>query len=148
MTDEREAILDALGAWIRQRPGLDPRNYISGWQDSAGRSAYFSEARSITRDLHQARELLNAVARHPSIGAAELKKAFRAFSGRLQWDGKALSYCTGQYWPTEYRAAACAVLASALWDWLRDQCGCETGDDIRRGARRELSRGVARRWFI
>ena len=30
---EREAILDALSKWIRQRPGLDPRNYISGWND-------------------------------------------------------------------------------------------------------------------
>lgn len=34
----------------------------------------------------------------------------------------ALEYCAGQYWPTEYRAAACAVLASALWSYKRDRC--------------------------
>jgi hypothetical protein len=31
-----------------------------------------------------------------------------------------LDYCTGQYFPTEYRRAACAVLASALWSAKRD----------------------------
>src|SRR3990167_287401 len=31
-----------------------------------------------------------------------------------------IDYCTGQYFPTEYRKAACAVLASALWAWTRE----------------------------
>jgi hypothetical protein len=38
----------------------------------------------------------------------------------LSWDGKRLDYTTGQYWPTEYRRAAAAVLASALWSYWRD----------------------------
>lgn len=31
-----------------------------------------------------------------------------------------IDYCTGQYWPTEYRRAVCAVLASAIWDYWRE----------------------------
>lgn len=66
-----------------------------------------------------------------------------------------LKYCTGQYWPTEYRAAACAVLASALWAYWRDCCpddeaarrGLSPGSWVRCTARRELGAPLARRWF-
>lgn len=112
---ERENILSALSAWVRQRPGLEFGNY-------GDVSAYRSEMRSITKDLHHAETLLAAVAWRESITAADLKAAFRAFSGRLTWDGKKLSYCAGQYWPTEYRKAVCAVLSQALWDYYRDGC--------------------------
>ncbi len=112
---EREAILTALDRWIRQRPGLEFGNY-------GDVSAYRSELRSITRDGREARTLLQAVRwREESITLALLRESFRAYSGRLSWawsplEGKGrLDYVTGQYWPTEYRRAACAVLASALW---------------------------------
>ena len=186
---ERQAILDALSTWIRQRPGLDYRNYSSGWNDVEGRRAYFRELRSITRDLHDARALLAAIGWRDSITADALKEAFRAYSGRLtvttaagtpvrfvegeahpHWSAT-LDYCTGQYWPTEYRRAVCAVLASALWAYFRANLGtpngkkytrdesgaeiaqCETydgrspGDAIRHMARRELGNAIARRWF-
>ncbi|HEY4356011.1 MAG TPA: hypothetical protein VGN16_09710 [Acidobacteriaceae bacterium] len=73
-----------------------------------------------------------------------------------------LDYCTGQYWPTEYRRAACAVLASAIWYWWREECMPEpttvddgnkrydnlsAGDFLRRNARREFGRGIQSRWF-
>jgi hypothetical protein len=106
---ERAAILTALDAFIRQRPGLDARNY--------DRASYAAEVRSIGRDLQDARALLRAVELRPSITAATLKEEL---SGRLSWDGKRLEYTTGQYWPTEYRRAAAAVLASALWSYWRD----------------------------
>lgn len=116
-TNEREAILQALGVWIAQRPGLEYGNY-------GDPASYRSEMRRITRQMHDARELLAAVSMRQSITADHLRAAFRAYSGRLTWTpneagGGTLDYCTGQYWPTEYRAAACAVLASALWDWYR-----------------------------
>jgi hypothetical protein len=113
-TAERAAILTALDAFIRQRPGLDFGNY-------GDLSAYRAEVRSIGRDLRDARALLRAVELRPSITAAVLRDAFQsAFSGRLSWDGARLDYTTGQYWPTEYRRAAAAVLASALWAYWRD----------------------------
>lgn len=161
MENRKELILDALRAFVAQRPGMDPRDY-----DAAG---YRSESRAVTRDRHQAETLLNAVAWRDGITADALLKASRsAYSGRLTIVGKysaplpphsseaytcgcgihvhpkhkltepliaahatgcpfiALSvgvgYCTGQYFPTEYRRAVCAVLASALWDYVREHC--------------------------
>lgn len=165
---ERAQCIAALWAWIKQRPGLEPGNYISHGADHAGRQAYASEIRSITKDLHQARTLLRAVEIAPSsITMDRLREAFsRAFSGRLTWTyseldkGGRLEYCTGQYWPTEYRRAVCAVLASALWD-ARRECmpaptvvdgderyqGKTAGDWIRSSFRREFGRGLASRWF-
>ena len=160
---KREQILAALRAHIESRPGIEPGNYGS-WRD------YRNEAASITRDLHTARRLLAEVSRHESIGEAELRAAFRALSERLQLvdreDGAiGISYCTGQYYPTEYRKAACAVLASALWDWTRDQCmpkpeerpgkygpeqfynGKSAGDWLRTHFRREFGSHIARRYF-
>ena len=66
---ERAAILAALDAWIRQRPGLDYGNYASGWNDVDGRRAYFRELRSIARDLREARALLATVGWRESITA-------------------------------------------------------------------------------
>ena len=106
MTTERELILENLDAFVRQRSGMDYRNY----GDAA---SYRSEQRSITRDLHDYRALRSAVQWRESIDAAALKEAFHAFSGRLTWDGRRLDYCTGQYWPTEYRKACAAVLEYA-----------------------------------
>lgn len=153
ITNEREAILSALSDWINQRPGLDPRNY-----DRAG---YAADSRRITQQKRDAHALLAQVSWRGSITADDLKIAFgRAFMGRLQWkEAGHLEYCTGQYWPTEYRAAACAVLASVLWHYWREAMSAtegkptgqpgivNMGDAIRRKARAELGQGIASRWF-
>jgi hypothetical protein len=148
MNNEKDQILAALSAWIRQRPGLDYANY-------GDPTAYRSESRDITRDLHHARELLAYIARRDSIKAEDLIEASqRAYSGRLTLQktatGYEIDYCTGQYWPTEYRRAACALLAHAAWYQLRDDTKdsrSEGRDRIQRAARREFSRSVARQWF-
>lgn len=117
----RNLILAALATYAAQRPGLEYGNY-------GDLSAYRSEMRSITRYLHHARGLLAYVGWHDSIGEAELLTAARsAYSGRLSLAFDAagavrIEYCTGQYWPTEYRRAVCAVLASAIWDYWRACC--------------------------
>jgi hypothetical protein len=88
-----------------------------------------------------------------------LRQGFRAFSGRLTLaqrdDGKwTLSYCTGQYYPTEYRAAVCAVSAAALWDYYRDDFAHDPhkperspGDSIRMNFCRLFGRTMQQRWF-
>jgi len=77
-TDDRKtAILDALDAFVRQRSGMD-------WRDYGDAASYRSEQRSITRDLHDYRELRKAVAWRDSITADALLEATRAFSGRLE----------------------------------------------------------------
>lgn len=148
MQTEKDQIIAALYAWIRQRPQLEYCNYGCP-------TAYRSESRDITRDLHHARELLAYIARRDSIKAEDLIKASqRAYSGRLTLQktatGYEIDYCTGQYWPTEYRRAACAVLASAAWERMRDDLPADTdqkAERIQNAARREFSRSVARRWF-
>lgn len=141
MEPRKQAICDALARWIKQRPGLEYGNY-------GDPTSYRAECRSIARDKREAETLLAAVRWRDSITADDLLKAAQgAFSGRLtisleerqaesdytstggnyfqqppgkEWRAK-IDYCAGQYWPTEYRKAVCAVLASALWDYTREK---------------------------
>jgi len=144
-------IVGALTAFAEQRPGLEPGNSISHWSDGAGRKAYRSESRAITRDLHDARVMLGQVA-WKTYTAAQWEYALStAFSGRLSWDGSNLEYCTGQYWPTEYRKAVCAVLSLLLWrDRISDDAAVPYEKRDREAVaywQRVVGRGVASRWF-
>lgn len=140
-------IVELLRDWIKQRPGLEFCNY-------GDVSSYRSELRGITEDRHDAERLLNSV-EYSGITAEELKAAFEhAYSGRLSLTENSkgewmLEYCTGQYWPTEYRAAVCAVLASALWNYHRlDYQDAEhLGDSLRDLFRRTFGKGIQSRWF-
>jgi hypothetical protein len=143
----------ALEAFIHQRPNLEPGNYISSGWDDKGRKEYRKEARRITRDLNDARLLLSQVTGR-TFTKAEWDIAFTAYSGRLSWDGTTLDYCIGQYWPTEYRASVCAVLAYLLWcDLLTNgnphYASAHAGfrDSIRSHFRRMFGRGLVHRWF-
>lgn len=141
----RDNIIEALYSWIRQRPGLDPRSYIRDWDDAAGRAAYHSDSRSITTQLRHARAMLRYIELRPSITGEMLQAAIDQ-SSRLSYSAdEGLDYTTCQYWSMEYRAAACRVMASAIWDWLRRPDS--TGESIRAAARRELGATIARRWF-
>jgi hypothetical protein len=167
VTATKEEICTLLRAFINTRPGLDFRNYGTA-------SSYRGEVRRITRQRADALQLLRAVELRDSIEADKLIAAFKtAYCGRLeltQKNGKlALYYCAGQYYPTEYRAAVCAVLARCLWVWVSTDCmpkgrlvhnsetgetferygpkGQRAGDYIRAFFRREFGRGIASRWF-
>lgn len=168
----KETVLNALRAFIRQRPGLEFSNY-------GDVSAYRSEMRSITRDRHHAEALLAAVAWRDSITAEQIIEAARhAYSGRLSLElladgGVRVDYRAGQYFPTEYRRAVCAVLSAALWSYWRDNMPSSmgkvargagpfryesegyklgrklvpAGDWLRAKAGAELGRPIASRWF-
>lgn len=160
MDNRKEALLDALRAFISARPGLEFANY-------GDISSYRSEMRSITKDRHHAEALLAAVSWREITADAIIEASKHAFSGRLTIEpvylqnsgyyglepeivGYSIQYCTGQYFPTEYRRAVCAVLSSALWHYWResetfgDDCGA---DYIRQTAKKELGRSIASRWF-
>ena len=158
----KSTIVAALDAFIRQRPGLEFGNY-------GDVSSYRSEVRSIGKDLQHARALLRYVEWHDSITAEMILSA--AQSGRLsiKVDGNKVrvDYCTGQYWPIEYRPAVCRLLSSVIWDYWRDQCmpdgqlvhnsetgetfkryqGQRAGDWLRKQASREFGTSIAQRWF-
>ena len=104
-------VLAAFRTFINQRPGLDFADYgnVSAWRQ---------ESAQITRDRKRALAALT-LAEVALWDAVAMKAAFSAFAGRLtpiiREDGKlALDYCTGQYWPTEYRKAAASVLESYI----------------------------------
>ena len=142
-TNERGEILAALLKFAGQRPRLEYRNY-------GNPAAYRAEARTITARLRDARKLLHAVEMHGGISAAAIKEGFGAYSGRLSWDGHRLDYCTGQYWPTEYRAAVCAVLVRVLWEFFRTCAPKGTanlGEYIRNAAIRQLGLPLVNRWL-
>jgi hypothetical protein len=150
MNTEKENILKCLQHFVAQRPGLEFGNY-------GDVSAYRSELRSITKARHHAETLINTVAWRDSITADHILAASKsAYSGRLtivrtDTGGFRIDYCTGQYFPTEYRNAVCAVLSAVLWDYWRDGNPYGTkpgaGDYIRDVARKELGRSIAQVWF-
>jgi hypothetical protein len=142
----KQSIIDALYTFAHKRPRLD-------FADYGDRSNYMAESRAITQDLHHARALLRQLELSQSISADDIIKASKsAFSGRLTINATndglvSIDYCTGQYFPTEYRKAVAAVCASVLWAWYRDQCGYATGDRIRQAAKRNLGQAIARHYF-
>jgi hypothetical protein len=132
----RETLLALIAKHISQRSGIDFRSAMADY-------------RKILQQGRDARAMLRAIELRESIDSEAILAGFRAFSGRLSLseDGTRLEYVTGQYYPMEYRAAACAVLASILWDYWRDCKEDATGFDIRKEASRNLGRGIASRWF-
>jgi hypothetical protein len=104
------AIFTAFEKWINQRPGLETGNYFQTWRDTDGRRAYNSEVRSITAQRKRALAALYTAQRYPFNPEAMQNALSSAFAGRLSWTGTEFDYTTGQYWPTEYRAAAASVL--------------------------------------
>ena len=144
-------ILALLDSFANQRPGIEPGNYHDY-------RSYRAEAAEVTRDLADFRKLFGGVWWRDEITADTLREELNA-SRRLSLDEAGrLSYCTGQYFPTEYRKAACRVLASLLWSVGRDGAAYPwaqptpegrkiTGDSIRAWARREFGRRIASRYF-
>lgn len=132
----KDALLSALEAFIRQRPGFNPREY-------GDRASYMHDVRRATKDLNHARTLIRW-ARLSGVSYETLSETMTP-RARLSWDGERLDYCTGQYWCTEYRAAVVAALCSAVWAYARDYCHADTREKIQRYARNVLPRAVARR---
>jgi hypothetical protein len=147
MTMNKQDILDNLQAFVNQRPGLEPANY-------AGHADLYR--RDYREHCHKPKQDFEALARAVDlrlggITTDDMRQGFRrAFGGRLDLheDGS-LEYTPGQYGATEYRRAACDVLARILWDfWASDTPEGKTPrEHITRNARREFGRGIAARWF-
>jgi hypothetical protein len=137
---DRNEMLSALGAFIRSRPGLEYGNYGDA-------KSYRAELRAIMRDKRDAETLLTQVALSSATAEDIIAASRNAFSGRLSFTHRGLEYCAGQYYPTEYRKAACAVLASVLWQRKSDSHAPGNGEKIRAEFRREYGRGIAGRWF-
>lgn len=134
------AFHNALAAFVAQRSGIDWRNY------GGSREAFMGDYRPMLQAGADARVMLRA-AGWRDFSSAEYIAA--AGNGRLQFittgEFVGVDYCAGQYFPTEYRRAACSLLATMFWSRFRD--GAADGSAIRRRAAKEFGRGIARRWF-
>ena len=141
-TVTKSEICAMLRAFVAQRSGLDWRNYASDWRDNAGMSALRSDRNRILQHGRDARALL-AFVENSSIPVEFLMRELE--TGRLTFDPARgeLDYCTGQYFPVEYRAAVCRTLANAIWRFYRDN----VTPDVRAFARDTFGRGIASRWF-
>ena len=151
MKANKQVIIDNLRGFIAQRSGIDARNYISHWQDTAGRAALRADQRTITKHGKHARELLRHV-ELSGITAQELVDESKGKRLEISEDGS-VTYIAGQYFATEYRAGVCAVLASALWNYYRDDFAAlkrkdeSDGDAIRRKFKTMFGRSIANAWF-
>ena len=142
----KDSIIAALHAFIRQRPGLEYGNYCDD-------ATYRSEMRGITRDLNHARQLLRQVELSFGITGADMRRtaAHSRLKIRNTDSGIAVDYCTGQYFPTEYRRAVARFCAELLWAYRRDHAMpdgiANKGEWLRHSFRREYGRAIANRYF-
>ncbi|NBT32453.1 MAG: hypothetical protein EBT13_11310 [Rhodobacteraceae bacterium] len=114
-------ILEGLTDLAEARPGFEPGNYGSV-------TAYRSEARRATRDLHAVRDLARYIrsillGSHTSPAArADMARGLCSLVGtgdRVEVSIRdnhfvRVDYCAGQYYPIEYRHAIARSLASAI----------------------------------
>lgn len=137
-----ERNLDMLAKFVAQRSGIDYRDYYD-------RSSFMSDYRVILRQGRDFRALSRALAWRRDTTQEQWSAA--CGSGRLQIvpDGKKLrlAYATCQYFPTEYRAAACRVVGQLLWNLAREAHPDDDGAALRARFKREFGRGIAARWF-
>jgi hypothetical protein len=145
----KTTLCDMVRKFIDQRSGMDFREYGND------RAAFMSDYRPMLRNGRDARRLLAFVEGREDITADDILTTTSG-NGRLEFfyagGGVRLEYTTGQYFPTEYRAAACSMLAILAWQALDRDLGDtdpENGaaDAIRRRAGRIFGRGIASRFF-
>ena len=123
-TKPEQHCLRAILVFAAQNPGFEWGNYSSG-DYKASLASYRGDARPVAKQL---RDIRNLKWRFDCLTDAILKEvAPQTYSGRLSFienaKGCAVDYCTGQYWPTEYRQASLAVIKAGLRlvDWRNER---------------------------
>jgi len=139
--------IEKLTKFVNQRPGLDFSNY-------GDVSAYRSEMAEITRDRTDYFELLSLAFNRVDNLNEVLTNYLTQNSGRLSLNKDSnLEYCTGQYFPTEYRPAANQALRSIIWSSYSNELHADNtpvysdGNAIRKAIKRNVSRRIARNYF-
>jgi hypothetical protein len=149
--DKRGAV-EMLRRYIATRSGMDRRLYQRDARDVDGARAFRSDYNGILRDGRDARRMLEFVASRDGITVADILAA-RNGNGRLEFvstdtGAVRLDYTAGQFFATEYRAAACGLLAGLIRRYLADgNPVCIGREAIRLAARGYFGRGIASRWF-
>jgi hypothetical protein len=146
---DKSTIINLIRKHIAQRSGINWRDYTNGGHDVTGREALRSDYTRILRHGRDARVMLRAV--DMSSVTAETLIEHLTCGRRLSLVNGALEYTTGQYFPTEYRRAACDMLASVLIDHYGHNNATDERKPLARArdwAKSNLGRGIAGRWFV
>jgi len=138
--------IELLVKFVNQKPGLEFCNY-------GDYKLYRQEMNEITRDKHDFNELLTlAYRRIEKLDQAVHNKLLNSGDRLSLVDGQ-LQYITGQYFPTEYRPAACRCLASLIWEDYRNEKDSQgnpvykDGYELRKAIARNVSRRVKNNYF-
>ncbi len=142
--------IEMLISFVNQRPGLD-------FADYGDAKIYNAESREITKDRNDFFELLALFnLRYAGKANAILTTTLTNSDGRLTLTDGRLVYTSGQYFPTEYRPAACRVLSNLIWQSYMNEIDHSSptqspvykdGHEIRKAIKRNLSRRVGRNYF-
>lgn len=133
-------IKSLLIEFVEKRPGLS-------YADYGNSQAYNSDYREILKDKHSFYELLNYAQRSIDNLDEKLFNNLSKTSGRLSIEKDQLTYITGQYFPTEYRNAACRVLVEIIWNNYRDQNSNADGFQIRKDLKSKFSSRNTKLYF-
>jgi len=139
--------IEKLTKFVNQRPGLD-------FADYGNVSLYRKEMAEITRDRNDYFELLAlAHSRVDNLNEVLTEKLSNS-ENRLSLSKEGnIIYCTGQYFPTEYRPAANAALKYIIWRSYANEMDSNNnpvytdGIAIRKAIKRRVSRRVYRLYF-
>lgn len=141
-----ETTVEKLNRFVNQRSGLDFVNY-------GDIKLYRKEAREITNDRNDYYELLAIAATRIENFETVLTNYLTNSNDRLTLTKETIEYITGQYFPTEYRPAACGVLQRLIWaDYANEKNEDGTpvysnGSEIRAAIKRKVSRRVYNNYF-
>ena len=134
-----DSILSAIRTFIERRPGFERGNY-----QGAPAAIYRADCVTALRGLHDGRVLLRACAL-ARVSADDLRAALTDAHRLTLTPAGVLEFTACQYWPTEYRAAACRALADALARHYLP--GVPDRAALLRVLRNVLGARLVRRWF-
>lgn len=142
--------INLLVNFVNQRPGLN-------FADYGNRAYYLQDYREILKDLHSFNEFFKLASRRIDNLNAVLFDYLIKSNDRLTLKESngvfKLQYITGQYFPTEYRSAACRVLCSIIWNDYANEINSngeyiyKDGHEIRKAIKRNLSSRNSKQYF-
>jgi hypothetical protein len=130
-------------------------NYVAihASKDSTGSSAK-PTGKTFTDSKGNVYPVLSLAFRRIENLEERIKNTLLNSSGRLTLNAAGnIEYCTGQYFPTEYRPAANRLLSNLIWADYRDEKDSagnpvyKDGHEIRKAIKRNISRRVMKNYF-
>lgn len=139
----KQTVADKLIDFVTKRPGFNPELYNSVSSYKRDRLVAYS-ARN---DFNALLRLVKSVTGDDKDLDSSLVKHALKSGGRLLWNEEAeqWDYCPGQCFSTEYRGAACNLLARVIWSAMCDDY--DNADELRMRLKKILRRSIIKSYF-